>query len=534
MAEEVNENQPRHRFSNGNLSNGGNMPNIKKTYSPNLQRIRDQAQILKSDMMSNLGHQLDELFESFVTEVERIEQEPQVDKNYKAFESANKSKKRSDGSLPDKVFVNRRSVLSELFEVNHIRTIYHIFVAILIVFSLNTFIHDWIHTGGPVLDFGLIQWNFGQFPRVIALWLCMKSSTLVIVYPVFHFYATNRKPGKARLYDYIWLGIYIIYQMCYLVIPLVYLFDNKFAPASSIIITCEQLRLLMKTHAFIRSNIPRVINYKTDDDSEERAVIPDFSKYLYFLFAPTLVYQDSYPRTPSISWRYVVSNFGQVLACMFYIYYIFERFCVPVFQNFNREHVTLKGFMLSVFGCMLPGTLVLFIGFFAILHSWLNAFAEMLSFGDRLFYKDWWNSTTFANYYRTWNVVVHDWLYTYVYKDVYYLVGGRAGSMGVVFIFSAIFHEYILIATFGFFYPVLFVMFAGAGFGFIFLTDKGTARGLNVFMWVALFIGTGLLMCLYSMEWYARANCPNSTDNFLDYLIPRSWNCDFTSLKAKS
>ena len=60
-----------------------------------------------------------------------------------------------------------------------------------------------------------------------------------------------------------------------------------------------------------------------------------------------------------------------------------------------------------------------FTGFFAILHSWLNAFAEMLRFADRLFYKDWWNSSSFANYYRTWNVVVHDWLYSYVYKEMY-------------------------------------------------------------------------------------------------------------------
>ncbi|GCB84355.1 hypothetical protein scyTo_0024966, partial [Scyliorhinus torazame] len=41
----------------------------------------------------------------------------------------------------------------------------------------------------------------------------------------------------------------------------------------------------------------------------------------------------------------------------------------------------------------------------------------MLRFGDRMFYKDWWNSTSFANYYRTWNVVVHDWLYCYTYSD---------------------------------------------------------------------------------------------------------------------
>lgn len=36
---------------------------------------------------------------------------------------------------------------------------------------------------------------------------------------------------------------------------------------------------------------------------------------------------------------------------------------------------------------MLPGTMVLVLGFFAILHSWLNAFAEMTRFADRMFYK---------------------------------------------------------------------------------------------------------------------------------------------------
>ena len=33
-----------------------------------------------------------------------------------------------------------------------------------------------------------------------------------------------------------------------------------------------------------------------DDDAEQHLACPDFSKYLYFLFAPTLVYRDTYPR----------------------------------------------------------------------------------------------------------------------------------------------------------------------------------------------------------------------------------------------
>ena len=74
----------------------------------------------------------------------------------------------------------------------------------------------------------------------------------------------------------------------------------------------------------------------------------------YFLFF--------FCRTPVLRWSYVVTNFVQVLGCILYTYYIFERFCVPVFRNFNREHVTPKPFIIAVFSCMLPGTLVLLIG----------------------------------------------------------------------------------------------------------------------------------------------------------------------------
>ena len=43
----------------------------------------------------------------------------------------------------------------------------------------------------------------------------------------------------------------------------------------------------------------------------------------------------------------------------------------------------------------------------------------------------------------------------------------RPAAMSAVFLLSAVFHEYILSVAFGFFYPVLFVMFAGAGCEFL-------------------------------------------------------------------
>ncbi|PVD30707.1 hypothetical protein C0Q70_09982 [Pomacea canaliculata] len=525
-----------HAVGNGDLHNKVENVGMKSTkdeqvHEINLQRIRDKAQQLRDDLLRQLNAQLDELFDNFISEVEQIEQASLLGNgDLKTLKC--KSKKRKNGELPDKIFVQRRSVLTELLETTHIQTIYHIFVAILIVFSLNTLVYDWVEKGTLNLNFDLIVWAFGKLPKVMSSWVCMQLSTLLIVYPAFYYWSTHRRPGPTGVYDIVWLFVAIAYQIAFLTIPILHLVENNMPPASSVIVTCEQVRFIMKTHAFIRENVSRVIYCKKDDNDEENGC-PDFSKYLYFLFAPTLIYRDNYPRTKTIKWQYVVSNFAQVLACLFYTYYIFERFCVPVFQNFNRESVTPRALLLSVFGSMMPATLVLFIGFFAILHSWLNAFAEMLRFGDRLFYKDWWNSTTFSNYYRTWNVVVHDWLYTYVYKDVYKLMGSknRAGPMAMVFLISAMFHEYILMVTFRFFYPVLFFMFAGAGFGFIFLTEKVSSRSWNVFMWVMLFTGNGMLMCLYSMEWYARRSCPVITDSFFDYLIPRSWMCDFAGIK---
>jgi hypothetical protein len=39
---------------------------------------------------------------------------------------------------------------------------------------------------------------------------------------------------------------------------------------------------------------------------------------------------------------------------------------------------------------------------------------------------------------------------------------------------------------------------------------KGTGRSWNVFLWLALFMGMGVLFCVYNMEWFARQNCPEN------------------------
>ena len=66
---------------------------------------------------------------------------------------------------------------------------------------------------------------------------------------------------------------------------------------------------------------------------------------------------------------------------------MFARFCAPVYRHFSKEHVTLLAFVQFILNACLPGMALLLMAFYGFLHCWLNAFAEMLRFGDRLFYK---------------------------------------------------------------------------------------------------------------------------------------------------
>ncbi|KAF5892313.1 sterol O-acyltransferase 1, partial [Clarias magur] len=494
--------------------------------------LRRRVEQLKVDLLRHFDSQLNEFVDSL--------------DEYHHLGSSSSSLSSSSQPPPDKErtklgssqgqskqFVVRRSLLDELFEVNHIRTIYHMFIALLILFILSTLVVDFIDEGRLVLDFDLLVFAFGQLPLVVVSWLCMFVSALVVPFTLLRWWAGVYSSSHHRtFYTLIAVTILLLYQSLGLgFLPTYIVLRNSLPPASCFILILEQVRLMMKVHSFIRENVPRL--WSSDKDGSE--AVPHLNSYFYFLFAPTLIYRDRYPRNPCIRWSYVATKFLQVLGCLFYAYYVFVRLCIPQFRSVSMQLFDLRVMVLCIFNSILPGALILFLAFFAFLHCWLNAFAEMLRFGDRMFYRDWWNSTSFANYYRTWNVVVHDWLYYYVYRDILCMTQKRfrATAMFVVFTVSAVVHEYVLAVCFGFFYPVLFCLFMcfGMMFNFI-LHDRRTGPVWNVIVWTALFLGLAVLLCLYSQEWYAQKYCPLEEPSFLDLLKPRSWTCYIQTSRA--
>jgi len=252
-------------------------------------------------------------------------------------------------------------------------------------------------------------------------------------------------------------------------------------------------------------NDPDVIVYPNN------VTIHDFFMFLWF---PTLIYQTSYPRTKNIRWGFVCKRFLDTILCIVYTYAIWVRYCVPVLGEMNGGYEAL---ILGIFKVMMPGIAVSLIGFYGVLHSWLNGFAELTRFADRHFYSDWWNVTNWAAYYRKWNYVVHNFLHRHVFMDcVVSLNMSKSTAMWTTFLLSALFHEYVLATCMGFWKPIMFLMFTIPGVLFIYLTKLMKNSPIwNVFMWAMLIIGHGMLFGLYSRAWHFHYNVPGHQHSWL-------------------
>ncbi|XP_066468907.1 sterol O-acyltransferase 2-like [Tiliqua scincoides] len=430
-----------------------------------------------------------------------------------------------DDSLKEHMERSRRQL--ELLEVKHFCSIYHMFVAFLCLSALSTIMVDSIDEGRLVLDFKLFIVAFGNLPRALFVWLCMFLYTLLVPYKFLQLWASALRTAKhPRLFTATTtvvllichaavLGFYPVYAVVY----------YHLGPASRFIVVIEQIRFLLKCHSFVRESVPPILYAKSKDGKVHP---PEFSTYLYFLFCPTLIYRESYPRTPYVRWRYVIKNFAQFLGCVLYMNFLLERLCIPFTKNMSKQPFNLKTMVLSIFIATLPGSFLLLLCFFAFLHCWLNAFAEMLHFADRGFYKDWWNSKSFSTFFRTWNVVAHEWLYYYVYQDVLTLCNQlpRVAAMLSAFFISAALHEYAYSISFGFFYPVCFTLFAIFGVILtVIIHGKRTNPAWNVLFWALFFMGHGVQLCLYCQEWYAQVHCPLQERTFWGIVTPRSWSC---------
>lgn len=232
----------------------------------------------------------------------------------------------------------------------------------------------------------------------------------------------------------------------------------------------------------------------------------------YFWFAPTLIYQIAYPKATRVR---VLKLFGYVLKFLVVIAiftFTLAQFVTPELNNLVKELETASAsntiqilakywLKLSITNCYL--WLLMFYGYF---HLYLNFWAELLKFGDRVFYKDWWNSADVSSYWRLWNIPVHYWLVRHIYFPCLRYKMKRTSAMFVVFFVSAVLHELLVSLPFHMIRPWSFLGMMSQ-IPLVFMTKilmrkfPGSSIG-NLIFWITFcVVGQPMAIMLYTIDY---------------------------------
>ena len=172
-----------------------------------------------------------------------------------------------------------------------------------------------------------------------------------------------------------------------------------------------------------------------------------FGNLLWFLVAPTLCYQLDYPRTPRVRKTYLISLVLRTIMLWTLLPAFVVQYMLPLLDT-SIEPI-MAGDVARILERLLrlavPVTYVWLIGFYAFFHVWLNLLAELTRFGDRVFYKAWWNAIDFEGYWRTWNMPVHMWVVRHAFFPIQRHVTSSKVLTGLLcFTLSAVLHEIVV------------------------------------------------------------------------------------------
>ena len=119
--------------------------------------------------------------------------------------------------------------------------------------------------------------------------------------------------------------------------------------------------------------------------------------YIKFLFVPTLCFQYEYPKAPSRSWLKVMRYFTEFCIGSFFMLVLSQQYAEPTLETsislIKKGHLNNFQLLERIMKLSLSVSLIWLAMFYSFFHAYLYFWAEITMFGDRLFYRDWWNSS---------------------------------------------------------------------------------------------------------------------------------------------
>ena len=308
----------------------------------------------------------------------------------------------------EKTFVEQESLLTELQKKDDFRTIQNMVVAMVTILTFYIITEEFYETGN-IIDFGIITFALAKQDIVLQTWLVLTALgfSVVPLIQVIHRFNLSRCcyiPTAALAH----FALYFVAVFA--------TFYNELPPASSIIVSCECVRISMKFHAYFRDKLlfgrpknqgalayaefiperARLAGATVEDLRLPQITIEglwsELWRFGYFFVCPSLVYRDRFLRSRHIRMGYVLNNLVGMLFSVFLTFVVLRVLSMPKFKDFqDQKQLTLRLFLGNTFLQSVSGTLILMMGFFGILHSWLSLMAELTRYADRRFYEDWWN-----------------------------------------------------------------------------------------------------------------------------------------------
>jgi sterol O-acyltransferase len=222
-----------------------------------------------------------------------------------------------------------------MFEIKDFQTLYNMMVASFIILTFALLYDAYIEKGEFVDVIALLTFFKGAKIVIIA-WLVLSCIffSIIIVTKI-----------ALRTSKWVWMPLYIIHPIANLSVATLFATSTELGFASSIIIMCESVRMIMKAHSYFRTKMlylsdnpykdfefrdVKVINTAVDslkDDEKskdlkinirEGDIFYEIKKLSYFFHAPTLIYRDSYVLTPVRSFRKIIVHLVNFLACTYY------------------------------------------------------------------------------------------------------------------------------------------------------------------------------------------------------------------------
>ncbi|MFT7813972.1 diacylglycerol O-acyltransferase 1-like [Arapaima gigas] len=280
--------------------------------------------------------------------------------------------------------------------------------------------------------------------------------------------------------------------------------DQSISAGGALLILCTCITLGFKLYSYQEAKRW----YRQERDKRAKAdrlpLSAAFKDLYYFLLAPTLCYQRDFPRTPAIRVNFLLQRLLEMVMLTQLMVGIVQQWIGPIFQRsaspFSNMDVTAR--IEHLVELVAPSHFMWLILFFFFSHSCLNLIGELLCFGDRHFYGDWWNAETLRSFWRKWNIPFHKWTTRHVYRPLLKKKVPPWQAEVLIFLLAGATCEYVFAVSlrtchFWIFSIMMLELLAAVFLGRYFSGNYG-----NGLVWLCLLLGPPLAVMTYFHDYY--------------------------------